>query len=130
MNTTMTSAEDRQFENAGAETTAKTFSPRFDVWEGDEELILYGDLPGVEPESLDVQYENRQLTIHGKVAQRCTGNDCLYSEYSVGDFYRTFVIGEPINAAVISAELSHGVLTLRLPKSEDAKPRRIDIKVS
>ncbi|MGV3483536.1 MAG: Hsp20/alpha crystallin family protein [Planctomycetaceae bacterium] len=130
MNTTMTSAEDRLFENAGAETTTKTFSPRFDVWEGDDELILYGDLPGVEPESLDVQYENRQLTIHGKVAPCGRGNDCLYSEYSVGDFYRAFVIGEPINAAAISAELSNGVLTLRLPKSEDAKPRRIDIKVS
>lgn len=130
MNTNQTDRLGLETKNVGAETITKTFSPRFDVWEGDDELILYGDLPGVDPESLDVQYENRQLTIHGKVAQRCDGMACLYSEYSVGDFYRTFVIGEAINPEAISAELRDGVLTLHLPKSEAAKPKRIDVKVS
>lgn len=107
-----------------------TFTPQFDIWEGEDQLVLYGDLPGVDPDSLDIQFENRQLTIHGKVCQRCTGANYLYSEYSVGDFHRSFTIGESINGEAISAELRDGVLTLRLPKADAAKPRRIQVKTS
>lgn len=139
MNTTMTATGNQtrtkgnQLSNAkdvGEQTIMRTFLPRFDVWEGDEELILYGDLPGVDADGLDIQFENRQLRIHGKVCQPCDGVDCLHSEYGVGDFYRSFMIGEAIDTEAISAELRDGVLTLHLPKSAEAKPRRIDIKVS
>ncbi|MEO8271103.1 MAG: Hsp20/alpha crystallin family protein [Aureliella sp.] len=107
-----------------------TFSPRFDIWEGDDELILYGDLPGVEPNSLDINFENRQLTIHGKVCRCHEGNRSLYSEYGIGDFERTFTIGEAINGEGITAEMRDGVLTLHLPKSEASKPRKIEVKAN
>lgn len=104
------------------------FMPRFDIWEGDDELILYGDFPGVEPESLDINFENQQLTIHGKVC-RCHGDfKSLFTEYGIGDFERTFTIGEAINSEAINAKLHDGVLTLHLPKSNAAKPRRIEVK--
>lgn len=105
-----------------------SYSPRFDIWEGDDELVLYGDLPGVEPADLDIQFENRQLTIHGRVCRRCDEVRYLYSEYGIGDFERTFTIGESINGDMISAEFRDGVLTLHLPKSDEAKPRRIEVK--
>ncbi|QEG02641.1 Spore protein SP21 [Stieleria maiorica] len=111
----------------GEETYQATFSPRFDIWEGDDELVLYGDLPGVDPDSLDIAFENRQLTIHGKVCNRHDDDRMLYSEYGVGDFHRTFTIGEAIDSERINAELHDGVLTLHLPKSEQAKPRRIKV---
>lgn len=140
MSTTMTNTgsnqtrnDENQLSNASdreRQTYQTTFSPRFDIWEGEDELILYGDLPGVDPDGLDIQFENRQLTIHGKVCRRGDGVNYLYSEYGVGDFHRSFTIGEAINSEAISAELRHGVLTLHLPKSEEAKPRRIEVKAS
>ena len=116
--------------DSGEQMYQATFTPYFDIWEGEEELVLYGDLPGVDPDSLDIQFENRQLTIHGKVCRHCEGTNYLYSEYSVGDFHRSFTIGESINSEAISAELCDGVLTLRLPKVDEAKPRRIPVKSS
>jgi len=139
MSNTMTTTQEKHnpennqmstVEQVGEQTFQTTFSPRFDIWEGDNELILYGDLPGVEPESLEIHFENRQLTIRGKVHRRGEGVNYLYSEYSVGDFQRSFMIGEAIDSEGISAELSSGVLTLHLPKSEAAKPRRIEVRVS
>jgi len=107
-----------------------TYSPRIDIWENDEELVLYADLPGVSPEHLDIQFENRELRIHGKVESRHADRNFLYGEYGVGDFYRTFTIGETIDAQRISAELKRGVLTLHLPKTEAVKPRRIAVQSS
>lgn len=137
MSTTMTTTNQDQIGNyqqlahqngSDGQTYPPAFSPRFDIWEGDDELVLYGDMPGVDPDQLDIQFENRQLTVHGKVSGRGGGVDCMYSEYGVGDFHRTFMIGESINTDGISAKLKDGVLTLYLPKAEDAKPRRIEVK--
>lgn len=128
MSTTITSNEKQSGDNGTPEKTFQsTFVPRFDIWEGDEELLLYGDLPGVTAEDLDIRFENRELTIHGVVKPRHEG-EFLYDEYETGDFHRTFTVGESIDAERISAEMHHGVLTLRLPKSEKVKPRKIDVK--
>jgi HSP20 family molecular chaperone IbpA len=105
-----------------------TFSPRFDIWESDDETILYGDLPGVMPEDLDVRFETPVLTIHGKVSPRHNDIKFLHGEYGIGDFHRTFTIGEAIDTDRISAELKNGVLTVHLLKNEKVKPRRIDVK--
>lgn len=114
--------------HVGRERESMTYSPRFDVWETEEELILYGDMPGVAPEHLDVQYENGQLLIQGKVAPRHDDIKFTYGEYGIGDYHRSFTVGDAIDAEKISAELKHGVLTLRLPKSERVKPRKIEVK--
>src|SRR5689334_12594096 len=113
---------------ASAEQTRNgvTYSPRIDICETDHELVLFADLPGVCSEDLDIRYENRELTIHGKVQPRNEDVNFLYGEYGVGDFYRTFTIGEMIDAEKIAAELHNGVLTLHLPKTEKVKPRRIE----
>jgi HSP20 family molecular chaperone IbpA len=105
-----------------------TYSPRIDIWEAEDELVLYADLPGVAPEDLDIRFENRELTINGKVTPRHSDIQFLYGEYGIGDFFRTFAIGEAIDSEKISAELNNGVLTLHLPKTEKVKPRRIEVK--
>ncbi len=107
---------------------AQCFLPRFDIWEGDDAWVLYGDLPGVSSEHLDVQFEDHRLTIHGKVAHHQDSRTLWYGEYGVGDFQRSFTVGESVDAAKISAELKNGVLTVRLPKQERAKARRIEIQ--
>jgi HSP20 family molecular chaperone IbpA len=107
-----------------------TYSPRIDILETDEELVLYADLPGVASEDLDIRYENRELTINGKVSPRHSDIQFLYGEYGIGDFFRTFAIGETVDSEKISAELKDGVLTLHLPKTEQVKPRRIEVTSS
>jgi len=104
-----------------------TYTPRVDICETDDEMILYADLPGVCPEDVDIRYENRELTIHGRVCRRHEKIRFLYGEYGIGDFYRTFAIGEVIDSEKISAEMNNGVLTLHLPKTEAVKPRRIEV---
>ena len=129
MSTTSTT-EEPQNDVAPIEPTLSqtTYSPRFDIWENDDEMILYGDLPGVMPEELDVRFENPVLTIHGKVSPRHNDIKFLHGEYGIGDFHRTFTIGEAIDTEKISAELKNGVVTVHLPKSEKVKPRRIEVK--
>lgn len=104
------------------------YTPRFDILENQDELVLFGDLPGVTKDALDVRFEKNELTIYGRVAPRQENAQCLYGEYGVGDFYRVFAVGEAIDSAGISAELKNGVLTVHLPKSEAVKPRRIEVK--
>ncbi len=104
-----------------------TYKPRFDIRETDNELVLLGDLPGVLPQDLEIRYENRELTIHGKVTNRELGTPCC-SEYGVGDFHRSFTVADLIDADKISAELTNGVLTLHLPKKEEVKARRIEVQ--
>jgi len=106
------------------------FTPRFDVWENDHEYLLMGDLPGVDPQDVDVRYENQQLTIYGRVAPRGQNARYFAEEYGVGDFRRSFTIGELINETEISAELKDGVLCVHLPKREEAKPRKIAVKTA
>lgn len=130
MSRTITANEKQSGDSGGPEKTYQsTFVPRFDIWEGEDELLLYGDLPGVSAEDLNIRFENRELTIHGVVAGRHEG-EFLYGEYDVGDFHRTFTVGEAIDAEKISAEMHDGVLTLHLPKSEKIKPRRIRVQAS
>jgi len=128
MSTTLT-REETQHDVAPVERTLceTTYSPRFDIWEDDDEMILYGDLPGVMPEDLDVRFENPVLTIHGKVRPRHGDIKFLYGEYGIGDFHRTFTIGDAIDTDRISAELKNGVVTVHLPKSAKVKPRRIEV---
>lgn len=132
MSTELTTHEPKQAQN-GVATVERTrggltYSPRIDIWEADDELMLYADMPGVSAENLDIQFENRELRIHGKVCPRHEGINFLYGEYGIGDFHRTFAIGESIDSEKISAELKDGVLTLHLPKTEAVKPRRIEVK--
>ena len=105
-----------------------TYTPRFDIYETDQELVLVGDLPGVSPDDLEVRFENRELSIYGKVTDRHQNADMLYAEYGIGDFYRSFVVDKTIDAEKISAEMKDGVLTLHLPKVAEVQPRKIPVK--
>ena len=105
-----------------------TYTPRFDIVETDDELVLYGDMPGVDPEELEVRFENEHVIVDGRVAPRHQDREHIYGEYGIGDFYREFRVNEAVDPGKISAELKDGVLTLHLPKAEAIKPKRIEVK--
>jgi len=105
-----------------------TFTPRVDILENQDEFVVLADLPGVLPEDLDVRFEKGELTIEGRCQPRQRDVEFVAEEYGVGNFYRSFSVGEAIDTDRIEAELKLGVLTLHLPKSEAVKPKRIMIK--
>ena len=109
-------------------TDERTFSPRVDIFETENELVLECEMPGVNSDDLDIRFENQDLEIRGKVKNRFDDEEFLRQEYRVGSFYRAFSLGDSINSEGIEAELADGLLTLRLPKHQAAKPRRIKVK--
>ena len=105
------------------------FMPVVDILETPEEYVVMAEMPGCDPKGIDVQFENGELSIYGRVAPReLPKATWLTREYEVGDYYRTFNVTESIETEKISADYEHGILTLRLPKVETAKPRRIEVR--
>lgn len=105
-----------------------TYTPRCDILETDDELVVYADLPGVRTDDVNVRLENGQLEIYATCAPHQHAQDYLSYEYGVGNYYRTFTLNESVKADKIAAELKQGVLTLHLPKSDAVKPKRIMVK--
>jgi HSP20 family protein len=104
-----------------------TYTPRVDILETENELLLFADLPGVKDEAVDIRFENGELTLHARRAPANVTGQWLW-ENEIGDFFRAFRISEQVDAGKIWAELKNGVLTLHLPKVEAAKPRKIAVK--
>jgi HSP20 family molecular chaperone IbpA len=104
-------------------------TPPVDIYETAEGLVVKADLPGVAKDGLDVRVENNLLTIRGKAGHIAAGEP-VYREYGLANFFRQFELNDRVDQQSISAELKHGVLTLTLPKAEEAKPRRIDVRVA
>jgi HSP20 family molecular chaperone IbpA len=105
-------------EAAASATRARQVALPVDIYEGADGLLLLADLPGVEPDGLTVSFEAPELRIEGR---RGTGDTA--SVYS-----RTFRVSEQIDPSGISAELTAGVLTLRLAKAAHTKPRKIEVR--
>src|SRR5262245_57375730 len=130
---TETTVERRSNQPLTTEQTrsGRSYVPNVDIFETPDELVLLADVPGVTAESIDIDFENGELSIHARVKEsQPEGTSYLLREYGIGEFYRTFEISESINSERISAELSDGVLTLHLPKVEAVKPRKIAVKTS
>jgi HSP20 family molecular chaperone IbpA len=107
----------------------RTFRPSVDIIEQNEELMVVADMPGARPDDIDIQFEKGTLTIYGKVSDRQPEDtNYLSREYAVGDFWRTFQVSEAIDPSAISADFANGVLMLHLPKTAQAKPRKISVK--
>jgi len=113
----------------GTRSQERYVTPPVDIYENGEGLVVKADLPGVAKENLDVRVENNLLTIRGKPAQVAPGEP-IYREYELVNFFRQFELNERVDQSKISADLKHGVLTLLLPKAEEAKPRKIDVRIN
>lgn len=119
-------------EGRGKEVTRseqRSVTPAVDIYETPEGLVVKADLPGVAKEGLDVRVENNLLTIRGRAAHAAPG-DLLYREYELANFFRQFELNDQVDQLKISAELKNGVLTLNLPRAEEAKPRRIEVRAA
>jgi HSP20 family protein len=105
------------------------FIPAADIYETAEEYVVMAEMPGCDPKGIDVQFEGGELSIYGRVAPRqVPATGWLAREFGIGDYARTFNVTDSIEMEKVSAEYEHGILTLRLPKVEQAKPRKIEVR--
>ena len=107
----------------------RAFLPTTDIFETDEALTLLLEMPGVDRENIEISVENGVLVVEGKINfSKYESLQPIYSEYNIGPFRRSFLITSRIDQDKITAEMQDGLITLVLPKSEEAKPRRIEVK--
>jgi len=119
------------FGRASEEASIATWAPAVDIFETGQELVVKADLPDVKPEELDIRVENNILTIRGerRFEKNVTEDKYLRVERSYGSFSRSFSLANTVNPEAIKADYQHGVLTLTIPKREEAKPKQIKVSV-
>jgi HSP20 family molecular chaperone IbpA len=120
----------REVENK-EETTipARKFVPAADIYEGGNDLMVVLEMPGVEKKNVDVRVEGGVLNVEGRLdLAKYQGLQPLYTEYNIGHYARSFRLSSKIDQSKIAAEMKDGVLSLKLPKVEEAKPRTIQIR--
>ena len=108
----------------------RTYVPNVEIRETDDALWLWADMPGVAPENLDVNLEDSVLTVTGEVVEPDSGWKLRYREYGIGGYTRRFTLSDKIDQSGIEATLVNGVLTVRLPKADALKPRKVLVKAA
>lgn len=131
--TTAAPAEGREVAAAGQPTRTEavtTLVPPVDIYEDETGLTLLADMPGVAKAQLGVRVTGDNLVIEGTASVPVMANmELVYGEVQTPQYRRSFTLGRELDPGKIEAKLSNGVLTLRIPKTEEAKPRRIDVAV-
>jgi len=114
-----------------ARRDAQAMTPRVDVLEDDSGITLIADMPGVSKESLEINVENDALVIEGAISSATPqALEATYAEVRVPRYRRSFTLSRELDAGHIEAQLKDGVLKLRIPKHEQARPQRISVNVS
>jgi HSP20 family protein len=121
---------DRFFERGV--TATPTWAPRIDAFDREKELVVRVELPGVKPEDVDITVEDRTLTISGKRQFEETVEQGNYHrrEIFTGEFKRTLVLPEGLNAGEITAKAENGLLSVILPRRPEALPRKVKVDVA
>src|SRR5215467_9139749 len=121
------------FRDFGFSSGAPTWVPPVDIYQnGDQELVLKAELPDMSREDIDITVENDVLTIKGekKLAGDVKDEQYHHAERRYGAFSRSFSLPRTVDASKVSAEYRNGVLTVKLPLREEAKPRQIKVDVA
>jgi HSP20 family protein len=113
------------------EPTSRTWMPPVDIYETEDNLVLKAELPGINPNDVEVRVEDNTLFLKGerKFEKEVKEENLHRVERSYGGFSRTFALPSSINAEKVQAEYKDGILTLTMPKREEAKPKTIKINV-
>ncbi len=104
--------------------------PAVDIFEDEGGITLHADMPGVSRDHLNVKVEGDTLTIEGDAEiPMPEGMEPLYADVRATHYQRSFTLGSEMDTEKVEASLKHGVLTLRIPKREEHKPKKIEVRV-
>jgi HSP20 family protein len=110
-------------------TTARPAAMPLEAWRQDGEFVVEFDLPGVDPQSIDVGVERNVLTVRAeRRSHRPEQAEVVAAERPQGVFSREMILGDALDTGKIQATYEDGVLTLHVPVAEEAKPRRIEVQ--
>ena len=118
----------------GAERTraSRVYIPQVDIYSANDNIIILADMPGVAEKNIDIVLEKDVLTISGYISNVTApeGYELAHDEYGVGDYQRSFTLPDEIDRDNIEASLSHGVLSVTLPKAPETQTRKITVKAA
>ena len=107
----------------------RTFSPRVDIYEENDAVLLLAEMPGVGEDGIEVTLDKDILTVRGEVERGdLDGYKAAYVEHATGNFERKFKLSDDVNRENIEAAIKDGLLTVVLPKAEIAKTKKIVVK--
>ncbi|NQS72152.1 MAG: Hsp20/alpha crystallin family protein [Desulfobulbaceae bacterium] len=123
--------QEKQSARTQGETTKNEtyYAPQVDIYETEKEVIVVADMPGVQPEGVDLSLEDNILTIQGRRKEVAHSGRMVLEEYEPGHYLRRFTVAETIDQEGIEASLADGVLRVRLPKAAPAQPKKIAVKI-
>ncbi|MFQ6102819.1 MAG: Hsp20/alpha crystallin family protein [Candidatus Glassbacteria bacterium] len=121
-----------RFPGTEVELFERDWVPAVDIFEKDDEITLKAELPGLTKDDVNISIENGSLTITGekKRENEFSDENCQRIERSYGKFQRTFSLPSTVDSSKVNAVFKDGVLSISLGKKEEAKPKKIEVKVS
>ncbi len=124
--------DDTVFRGRTDQGAITTWAPPVDIYETEQELVVKADLPDLNEKDLDIRVENNMLTVRGerKFENNISEDNYLRVERAYGAFTRSFSLPNTVNTDAIQAEYRNGVLTVRMPKREESKPKQIKVSVA
>ena len=120
------------FANGGGSDVLNTWAPALDVYEDANHLIVRAEVPGMKKEEINVSLENNVLTVSGerRNEKKYEGSEASREERFFGRFARSVTLQKQVNVSAVKASYKDGILTITLPKAEEAKPRQIEVKAN
>jgi HSP20 family molecular chaperone IbpA len=117
--------------NSSSSNTAAALRPAVDITEDESGIVLLADLPGVDKNDLSIRVDGRTLSFEAPIALgEANALVSMYAEIRANRYRRQFELSSELDGTAISAQMSNGVLTLRIPKLERARPRRIEVQAA
>ena len=115
-----------------SDVSERAWRPQVDIFEKDDDLVIRAEVPGVDRDDLDIHVENGNLVLRGKRKRDTDSGDgkVYLRERFQGTFSRRFGLPDTVDASLIAADYKDGVLTITLPKSVEAKPRKIAVNAA
>ncbi|MGC8625283.1 MAG: Hsp20/alpha crystallin family protein [Phycisphaerae bacterium] len=106
------------------------YTPAADILEDNDGYTLFFDMPGVQPDAIDITFDDGVLNIEGKISktENVDSRNYLVREYGIGHFSRSFTIRTPVDPDAIKGDLKNGELQIRIPKAQSAKTKKITVQ--
>lgn len=107
-----------------------SFQPSVDVCDCGSEVLLVADIPGARPDGIEVTFEDGVLSLQAAVPPRDLPGRGVHTEYGVGDYRRSFRLGDGFDATLITADYRRGVLSIRIPRLAAVRPRKVEVRTA
>ena len=108
--------------------TSLTYQPNVDIRDEGVAVVFDADMPGATPAGIDVTFEDGVLSVRATVPPRDLPGRAIRQEYGIGDYRRSFRLGEGFDASQITADYARGVLTVRVPRLAAVRPRKVEVR--